>query len=313
LLKEGNRDIEKIFISLFFPKNLKKNKLKKYQGGSIMLSISNNVSSLIAGRNINNSLRGLNSSILRLSTGKKINSAADDAAGLAIATRLKTSISSMMQSRNNADSGYSLLQVAEGAMFEITSIIQRLNTLAMQAANETLTNSDRQLIQAEVNELVAEIDRMASAVTFNGIPLLKGSTIVGSGSIGIQVGYNAVSNIGINLLTMTSASLGLTNLDLTSVANAQAAISSLSSTLSSAVKQYAKIGALQNRVGYASDFLDVQKLHFTSALSAIEDTDFAEELTKYSQKKIMVETGINMLAQSNLMMEKVLNLLELKK
>ncbi|HPP88713.1 MAG TPA: flagellin, partial [bacterium] len=218
-----------------------------------------------------------------------------------------------MQSRNNADRGYSLLQVAEGAMFEITSIIQRLNTLAMQAANETLTNSDRQLIQAEVNELVAEIDRMASAVTFNGIPLLKGSTIVGSGSIGIQVGYNAVSNIGINLLTMTSASLGLTNLDLTSVANAQAAISSLSSTLSSAVKQYAKIGALQNRVGYASDFLDVQKLHFTSALSAIEDTDFAEELTKYSQKKIMVETGINMLAQSNLMMEKVLNLLELKK
>jgi len=274
-----------------------------------MISLRTSVSAEQANRFINLAARAVQNSLAKLSTGKRINTAGDDPAGLAIATRFKNQVNGMLQARMNADAGLSMVQTAEGGVLQITSVLQRLNSLAIQASNGTLTSSDRLLIQNEVSQLVAEVDRLASVTTFNNIQLLNGSTVVGTASVAIQVNADANSSIGINFTTMTTTSLGINNLSMTTQTLAENAVSTIQSALYKVTTLQSKIGALQNRLQFSADFLDIQRVSMTSALSVIEDTDFATELTNFTQKSMLVQSSTGVLAQNNIIIEKVLSLL----
>jgi len=276
-----------------------------------MISVRNNIPTLISSRYIGIANDAVKKSLAKLSTGKRINSAADDPAGLAISNRLKTQIDGMEQAKNNTLQGISLLSTAEGGTYQITSALHRLNSLAIEASNGTLTYTDRALIQNEVDQLVSEVDRLSSVTTFNGIQLLKGSTVVGTGSIQIQAGYESGSKISINLATTTTASLGISGLSVagTDTAAAESAITLIQTAIGTVAQNESKIGALQNRMNYAADFLDTQRINTSSALSVIEDTDFATELTNYTQNTMLVQSATSVMAQSNAVSKEVLTLL----
>jgi len=217
----------------------------------------------------------------------------------------------MAQARLNSESGSALAQTAEGGVFQITSILHRLSSLAIEAANSTLTSTDRGLIQSEVEQLIGEIDRLASVTSFNNIQLLKGSSVVGTASLQIQVGWDGPSAISLNFMTMTSTALGINSLNLsdsTGTAGSNA-IDTIKNALEKATRLQAKLGAYQNRLQYAGDFVSLQEVYTTSALSAIEDTDFANELSRFTQGNLLVQSATGTLAQSNMVMQKVLTLL----
>ena len=245
----------------------------------------------------------------KLSSGYRINRAADDAAGLTISEKMRSQIRGLNKASDNAQDGISLIQTAEGALNEAHSILQRMNELATQAANDTNTTSDRNAIQAEIDALTSEIDRIASTTQFNTQNLLSG----GFSGKNLQVGALSGQKISITIKAMNASGLGITagsNNVVSTFAKAGVAMKAIQDAISSVSKQRSALGALQNRLEHTVANLDNVAENTQSAESRIRDTDMAEEMVEYSKNNILAQAGQSMLAQANQSTQGVLSLLQ---
>ena len=243
----------------------------------------------------------------KLSSGYRVNRAADDAAGLAISEKMRRQIKGLTQASRNAQDGISCVQTAEGALNEIHDMLQRMTTLAVQASNDTMTSDDRGYLDQEVQALISEIDRVASTTTFNEQNLLDGTF----SDKNLQVGAESGQYISINIDAMSSDGIGLTSTAVsgTDNTNAEAAISTIKSALASVSSQRADLGAIQNRLEHTIKNLDNVVENTTSAESAIRDTDMATEMVTFSNANILAQAGTSMLTQANQSNQNVLSLL----
>lgn len=276
------------------------------------LSIQTNVASQAAQRNLAITTKNLQGNFARLSSGLRINTAADDAAGLAISERMKSQIRSMGQAERNANDGISLLQTAEGAMNENSGVLIRMRELAMQAATDTVGTAEKALIQTEFAQLVQEIDRIASVTQFNGVNLLDGSTPTFNFQVGI--GTTAADTISVSMDTMTAAAYGagatdLTALDVSTVAGAQAALTAIDTAIADTSTSRANLGAVQNRLQVTVSNLMSARENLSAANSRIRDVDVAEETAALTRNNILSQAGVAVLAQANQAPQAALSLL----
>ncbi len=243
----------------------------------------------------------------KLSSGYKINRAADDAAGLAISEKMRRQIRGLTQASSNAQDGISCVQTAEGALNEVHDMLQRMNELAVKAANGTNTSEDLSYIQLEVSALKSEIDRVSTTTTFNTRMLLNGSFK----SVALQVGAEGLSTnrITVTIGSISTKGLSLTTTSVSTQAKAQSAISSIKNAITTLNKQRANLGAVQNRLEHTIKNLDNVVENTTAAESQIRDTDMASEMVKYSNNNILAQAGQAMLAQANQSNQGVLSIL----
>ena len=250
----------------------------------------------------------------KLSSGYKINRAADDAAGLAISEKMRKQIRGLTQASTNAQDGISCVQTAEGAMNEVHDMLQRMNELAVKAANGTNTTLDRGNINDEVQQLISEIDRVATTTKFNGMALLDGNF-----NKALQVGSENedAQRISVDLSGkgIKASAVGMEGTDISGVAvdtedNAKSAITTISDAIDSLSKTRSYLGAIQNRLEHTINNLDNVVENTTAAESRIRDTDMATEMVKYSNTNILAQAGQAMLAQSNQANQGVLSLLQ---
>ncbi|MCR5785766.1 MAG: flagellin [Eubacterium sp.] len=267
--------------------------------------VQHNLTAMNANRQLGISTDKLAKSTEKLSSGYRINRAGDDAAGLAISEKMRSQIRGLDQASTNAQDGISLIQVAEGALNETHSILQRMNELSTQAANDTNTTIDRNSIQLEINALVSEIDRIQSTTQFNTMNLLDGS-FTGKN---LQVGSLSGQKIEIAISNMNASSLGVNSLSMTSFADAGSAMTSVQSAIDIVSNQRAYLGALQNRLEHTIANLDTTSENTSAAESRIRDVDMAEEMVTYSNTNILAQAGQSMLAQANQANQGVLSLL----
>ena len=242
----------------------------------------------------------------KLASGYKVNRAGDDAAGLSISEKMRSQIRGLNKASSNAQDGVSLIQVAEGALNETHSILQRMNELATQAANDTNTSVDRNAIQNEIDQLTSEIDRIRSTTQFNTMNLLDGSFK----NKNLQVGSLCGQNISISIKNMNASSLGISGLKVSSFSEAGAAMSAIQKAIQSVSDMRSTLGALQNRLEHTIANLDNISENTQSAESRIRDTDMAEEMVEYSKNNILAQAGQSMLAQANQSTQGVLSLLQ---
>ncbi len=245
----------------------------------------------------------------KLSSGYKINRAADDAAGLAISEKMRRQVRGLTQASANAQDGISAVQTAEGALNEVHEMLQRMNELATKAANDTLQTTDREYIQSEIDALSTEIDRTSEATEFNNQKLLDGSF----SSKQLQVGSEteAKNQIEISISKMGAAEIGVDtdSVSVTSHGDAKTAMSNIKKALQSVSEQRSNLGAIQNRLEHTIKNLDNVVENTQAAESAIRDTDMATEMVKYSNNNILAQAGQSMLAQANQSNQGVLSLL----
>ena len=263
------------------------------------LVVNTNVSSLNAQRSLASSSVELKTAMERLSSGKKINSAADDAAGFAIAERMTAQIRGLNMAAKNANDGLSMLATIENATNDVTDMLQRIRELAVQAVNDTNGTTDRNYLQDEVVSLLAEIDRVATQTVYNNKVLLDGSL---SGNI--QVGTEASQSITFSIDSIATTDIGngsdaLSTISVTSSSSASDALIVISAAIEQVAGQRASYGAMQNRLEYTvSNLLNVAEFT-TAARSRIEDADFAGESARLSKAQVLQQTGTAMLAQAN--------------
>lgn len=264
--------------------------------------VQHNLTAMNANRQLGISTRTQAKATQRLSSGYRINSAADDAAGLSISEKMRAQIRGLTQASNNAQDGISLVQTAEGALDEVTEMLQRMNELAVQAGNGTMTSIDKNAISAEVSALVTEIDRVSDSTMFNKQKLLDGNL-----DVNILVGdtSDAYNKIGIKIGGMDAETLLGADFDIT----ADGALASISGAIEKVSKQRSELGAVQNRLEHTIDNLDNVVENTTAAESQIRDTDMAQEMVKYSNNNILMQAGQAMLAQANQSNQGVLSLL----
>lgn len=256
--------------------------------------VNTNIGSLNAQRSLAESSRELATAMERLSSGKKINSAADDAAGFAIAERMTAQVRGLNMATKNANDGLAMLSTIENATNDVTDMLQRIRELAVQAANDTNGGADRGYLQAEVDSLVAEIDRVASNTVYNNKVVLDGSL---SGKI--QVGTDSGQTIDFAINSISSADLAIDALDLSDAANAATALTALDTAIEQMAGDRAGYGALANRLEYTvSNLMNVAEFT-TAARSRIEDADFAAESARLAKAQVLQQTGTAMLAQAN--------------
>lgn len=269
------------------------------------MRIQHNIAALNAHRQlgVNNTAAG--KSLERLSSGFRINRAADDAAGLAISEKMRSQIRGLNQAIRNAQDGISLVQTAEGATQEIHSMLQRMRELAVQAASGTYTDDDRAALQDEVDQLIEEIDRIAKNTEFNTLTLLSG----GITDSAIQVGANADQTIEIEIASLTVSEIGISGLSISSGGSAQDAISTIDDAIKTVSEERAKLGALQNRLEHTIANLGVTMENLTAAESRIRDVDMAAEMMEFTKFNILNQASIAMLAQANMQPQSVLQLL----
>ncbi len=243
----------------------------------------------------------------KLSSGYRVNRAADDAAGLAISEKMRRQVKGLTQASRNAQDGISCVQTAEGALTEVHDMLQRMNVLANQASNDTMTSADRGYLNQEVTALISEIDRVASTTTFNEQNLLDGSFT----SKNLQVGAEKSQFIAISITAMTASGIGIASVDISGSTNAgaQSAISTIKTALAAVSSQRADLGAIQNRLEHTIKNLDNVVENTTAAESQIRDTDMASEMVAFSNANILAQAGTSMLAQANQSNQNVLSLL----
>ncbi|MEO5349072.1 MAG: flagellin FliC [Magnetococcus sp. YQC-3] len=281
------------------------------------LVINTNIASLTAQRNLSNSTSALGVTFKRLSSGQRINSAADDAAGLSISDRMTSQVRGLNQAVRNANDTISLIQISEGALTETTNALQRMRELAVQAANDTNVSSDRADLQKEVNQLVSEIDRIANTTSFNSQLLLQGN--FREGKI-FHVGANYNQTLTVSITSMGASALRVNATDMasfltgtTTSANqvaAESAIARIDQAINSVTSQRASLGALQNRFEAVVANLTNISLNTSVARSRILDADIAAETAKLTQNSIMQQAGTAVLAQANQQPAIVLQLLK---
>jgi flagellin len=267
------------------------------------LSINTNVMSLAAQRNLSRTETGLQTSIERLSSGLRVNSAKDDAAGLAIATRIDAQVRGLNVAIRNAGDAISLAQTAEGGLSEITNMLQRMRELAVQSANATNSTSDRANLNAEYQQLNTEITRQIGATTFNGIAVLSTAS-----TQTFQVGANATDTIGVTTSAVSAAPGG--GVDGGTAANATAAIGLIDTAMDAVTSARATYGAVQNRFQSVINNLSVAAENQAAAKSRIMDADFAMETANLTRLQILQQAGTAMVAQANAVPQSVLSLLQ---
>jgi len=280
--------------------------------------IFNNIASLNAQRILGNNNENLARSIERISSGIRINRGADDPAGLAISEALRSDIRALRQAGRNANDGISLINVAEGALNEQSSILIRLRELASQAATGTVGSTERATIQLEFTALRNEIDRIAATTQFNGQGLVDGSLasgIVPANQILIQVGIenNTASRINlnteINLAEVTSTGLSIQNLSVTSSLGALSALETINTAIATVTSSRGQVGAVQNRLVRAVSNLAVTTENLQAAESTIRDADIAAEIGELTRNQILVQSATAMVGQANLIPQSILQLL----
>jgi flagellin len=241
----------------------------------------------------------------KLSSGYRINRAGDDAAGLAISEKMRSQIRGLNKASANAQDGISAIQIAEGALNETHSILQRMNELSTQAANDTNTTTDRTQIDAEMKQLVSEIDRIQSTTQFNTMNLLDGTFK----NKNLQVGALSGQKIGISIDSMSATSLGVNDVKVSSFQQAGTSMSKIQSAIDKVSTQRANLGALQNRLEHTIANLDTSAENTQAAESRVRDTDMAEEMVQFSKNNILAQAGQSMLAQANQSTQGVLSIL----
>jgi flagellin len=278
------------------------------------ISLLTNVTSLEAQQNLSKSQDALSQSIQRLSSGMRINSAADDAAGLGISESLSADIKSLGQAQQNANDAVSLSQVAEGGMSQMQDIVSRMRQLAVESSNSTLGSTQRGYIQTEFTQLSSEINRISSTTNFNGQNLLDGSA---SSGLTFQVGIYNTSNDRLSMSitrlavsTLGSTSLHLASCSLSTATNAQAALGAFDAAINQLSTSRANLGAVQNRMQVAISNLSTTTTNLTAANSGITDTDIAAETANMTQENILQQAGISVLSQANQIPSAALKLLQ---
>ena len=280
--------------------------------------ILNNIASINAQRILGDNNQLLAKSVERVSSGIRINRAADDAAGLAISEGLRSDVRSLRQAVRNANDGISLINITEGALNEQGSMLIRLRELASQAATGTTGSTERATIQLEFNALRNEIDRITATTEFNGQNLVDGSlssSVISANQIFIQVGIdNSVNsrinlNEQINLTEVTTTALGIESLSVTSSGSALTALDSINTAIGSVTAKRGDVGAIQNRLVRTISNLSVSVENLTAAESQIRDADIAEEVALLTRNQILVQASTAMVGQANLIPQSVLQLL----
>ena len=282
------------------------------------LSILTNISAMDTHRNLVASQNAVSTAMQRLSSGLRINTAADDAAGYAISQGLTSQVNGFDQASRNVGDATSMVQTAESSLNNVQSMLQRVRELAVQYQNGDLSSTDKTDIQNEVNQLTQEVDRQRGAVTFNGINLLNG-TAGGANGVTFQVGANSGDTLSASFADIEGASgLGVTGFSWSQAASGGTvfdlsqtnALSTLDTAIGNVSNQAATLGAVQNRLQYTSDAISSTKENLSASNSRIQDVDMASEMTTLTQQQILQQAGTAMLAQANSQPQLVLKLLQ---
>lgn len=273
------------------------------------MRVNTNVAAINAYRNLSSTEGSLSKSLEKLSSGYRINRAADDASGLVISEGLRSQIGGLKAATRNAQDGISVVQTAEGALTEVHSMLQRVRDLSVQSANTGSNSAEsRAAAQAEVTQLVSEIDRISTSTDFNGTKLLDGSA---TGGLTFQVGANAGQTVSVNPVDTRAATLGVDALDLTTAdgSGQAAAITAVDAAIATVSTNRGDLGAVQNRFERTITNLGVAVENLSASESRIRDTDMAQEMTQFSRAQILSQAGTAMLAQANSSSQSVLQLL----
>jgi flagellin len=283
------------------------------------MRINNNLMAMNTHRQLGIANTGASKSMEKLSSGYRINRAGDDAAGLSISEKMRAQIRGLQMASKNAQDGISLIQTAEGALDEVHSILQRMRELAVQAANDTNVQVDRQALQDEVDQLLEEIDRIADNTEFNTQKLLDG-TLASGGSVGkltFHIGANQNQKMDVRINNMKTTSLGssgttissLKSTGITTQSGANTAIKTINDAIEMVSKERSKLGAVQNRLEHTIKNLDNAAENLQAAESRIRDVDMAKEMMEQTRQNILQQASTAMLAQANMAPQTVLQLL----
>lgn len=291
-----------------------------------MAVVNTNVNASIAQNALVRNERQMNTAMERLSTGQRINSAADDAAGLAIASRMTSQIRGLDVGIRNANDAISMISTADGALIEITNMLQRMRELALQSANGTTTSNDRDYLNQEYKNLAIEIERIAQNTQWNGGSILQGTANGSSSTVKFQVGANGGQTVAVNFGNVSSSSTTIfgafeasaagaafsisASTAATAVTTASAAMTKIDSAITVVNSQRATFGAAMNQLTYAVDNLSNVKVNAEAARSRVLDTDYASETSELARTQIIQQAGTAMLAQANQLPQTVLSLLQ---
>ena len=275
------------------------------------MRIQHNIMAMNAYRNYNNNTSALSKNLEKLSSGYKINRAGDDAAGLAISEKMRAQITGLETAQKNAKDGISLVQTAEGALTEVHDMLNRMVELATQSANGTYDDeTDRANLQAELDQLTEEVDRIADSANFNGIKLFNGS--LATNGLTLQIGDTSetFNQLNFTLSAMKSDTLGIDAIAISNAVAAGSAIDVIKSAINFVSSVRGKLGAMQNRLDHTINNLSVMTENIQDAESTIRDTDVADEMMAYTKNNILVQSAQAMLAQANQVPQGVLQLLQ---
>lgn len=288
------------------------------------MRINHNIAALNTHRQLTGNTNATSKSLEKLSSGLRVNRAGDDAAGLAISEKMRGQIRGLDQASRNASDGISLIQTAEGALNETHSILQRMRELAVQASTDTNTATDRVEIQKEVDELLAEIDRISTDTEFNTQKLLNGDFKTGTATLTFHVGANSGQNVKLNIDVMDSKTLGTIGTGTIAVdavatggaaslatrTGADQAITIINTAIEDVSAERAKLGAMQNRLEHTINNLGTTSENLSASESRIRDVDMAKEMMEFTKNNILSQASQAMLAQANMQPQSVLQLLQ---
>jgi flagellin len=278
---------------------------------ALPMAIRTNTGSLTAQTALVKNSRDLQSSIGKLSSGIRVASAADDAAGMAVSENMRAQLRGFQQAMRNANDAVSLLQTAESGYQSIGDMLVRMRELAVQSANDSLADTERAYIDTEFSQLIDEIDRVSDSVEYNGIKLLNGTANGGSGSMTFQVGTRNTSNdrVTIELVSQSSSALGVSGLSVDSLTGAQASISTIDTALESIATDRAVLGTTISTLNKAVDHLSATVENYGNSVSQIRDTDMAAESAEFSKAQVLQQAGVSILSQANAQSNLALRLL----
>jgi flagellin len=273
------------------------------------LRVNSNIASLNAQRSLSNTTERLQANFRRLSTGLRISTAAEDAAGLAISERFRAHIRSTNQAVRNAQDGISMMQTGEGALNEVSSVLIRMRELSMQAANGTVSAADRNTLNQEFQDLINEIDRIAQSTTFNGVHLLDGTGSTTTFQVGIGT-TAGIDTIQLSTADTLASTLSLSTLDIGSGGNPTFALTRLDDAINQISRVRGQFGAVQNRLTTTIQNLQIQAENLSAAESRIRDVDVAAETASLTRNSILQQAAIAILAQANVQPQAALQLLQ---
>ncbi|MFE4468243.1 flagellin [Leifsonia sp. NPDC056824] len=275
------------------------------------MTINTNLSALSVTNSLNSNQAALQSSMNKLSTGSQLNTAADNPAGLAISQGLQAQIGGLNQAGQNTASGINLIQTASGALSQVSNILQTINSLAVQAANDTNNVASRTDIQTQVTALAAQLTSIGTSTNFNGVALLDG-TATGPAALNFQTGANAGDKVSLDLGTANVKTIGtaVAALKFDNATDAQTSITAIQAQIQTVSTAQATLGATQNVLTATAQNIAVNSQNLTAANSQIADTDMASEMAKYSKENVLMQAGTAMLSQANQQSQLILKLLQ---